>query len=226
MEITTDSRGKDHMKKTSIELHIELPGSGPVLEACLDLPGGTGPFPGVVLCHPHPLYGGNMDNNVILAVSRALTGRGIASLRFNFRGVGRSQGSFAGGVGEQEDARATLSTLAGRGEIDSSRIGIMGYSFGGMVALAVGCTGELVRAVAAISPVIPAGVLEYCTRPKLIVSGEEDNMITPSYILKETAGMAEPKVVEMVPGVDHFWRGYEELVGEKVADFFARILGS
>ncbi|MQL51043.1 hypothetical protein GFC01_01910 [Desulfofundulus thermobenzoicus] len=71
------------------KIQIDLPGSGLVLEAFLDLPAVPGPFPGVVLCHPHPLYGGNMNNNVILAVSQALTSNGIASLRFNFRGVGQ-----------------------------------------------------------------------------------------------------------------------------------------
>ncbi|MGB9826208.1 MAG: alpha/beta hydrolase [Desulfofundulus sp.] len=206
------------------KIQIDLPSSGLVLEACLDLPAVSGPFPGVVLCHPHPLYGGDMNNNVILAISRSLTGKGIASLRFNFRGVGRSQGCFANGIGEQEDAQAALLLLSNREEIDPSRIGIMGYSFGGMVALAVGDTNNVVRAIAAVSPVIPADVLKQCAKPKLIVTGAEDNIITPSSVLKETAGMAEPKIVEVIAGVDHFWWGYEARVGEMVADFFARVL--
>lgn len=213
-------QGSDRMRK----IQIDLPGSGLVLEAFLDLPAVPGPFPGVVLCHPHPLYGGNMNNNVILAVSRALTSNGIASLRFNFRGVGRSQGCFANGIGEQEDAQAALLLLVNQEEIDPSRIGIMGYSFGGMVALAVGNTNDVVRAIAAVSPVIPANVLKECTKPKLIVTGAEDNIIPPSSVLKETAGMAEPKIVELIPGADHFWWGYEAKVGDMVADFFARVL--
>lgn len=112
-------------------LRVTLQAGGLLLEGCLELPQGTGPVPGVVLCHPHPLYGGDMENNVIVAVGRALVRSGLAALRFNFRGVGRSQGEFAGGVGEQEDARAALSFLATRPEIDPARLGIAGYSFGG-----------------------------------------------------------------------------------------------
>ena len=65
---------------------------GLTLEGIIALPDGEGPFPGVVMCHPHPLMGGNMDNNVVVAVTFGLADAGIASLRFNFRGVGNSQG--------------------------------------------------------------------------------------------------------------------------------------
>ncbi len=215
-------KGSDHMRK----IQIDLLSSGLVLEACLDLPPLPGPFPGVVLCHPHPLYGGNMDNNVILAVSRALNSNGIASLRFNFRGVGRSQGSFANGIGEQEDAQAALLLLTNREEIDPARIGIMGYSFGGMVALAVGGRSDIVKAIAAVSPVIPLDpdVFRKCTKPKLFVIGAEDNIIPPSMVLRKTTDMVEPKAVEVIPGADHFWWGYEEKVGDIMAGFFAEIL--
>ncbi|MQL51042.1 prolyl oligopeptidase family serine peptidase [Desulfofundulus thermobenzoicus] len=137
-----------------------------------------------------------------------------------------SQGCFANGIGEQEEAQAALLLLVNQEEIDPSRIGIMGYSLGGMVALAVGNINDVVRAIAAVSPVIPANVLKECTKPKLIVTGAEDNIIPPSSVLKETAGMAEPKIVELIPGVDHFWWGYEAKVGEMVADFFTRVLAN
>jgi alpha/beta superfamily hydrolase len=88
------------------------------LEAVLHLPDGVPPFAGVVVCHPHPRYGGDMNNNVVLAVTRALTDRGIAALRFNFRGVGGSAGSYDDGRGETEDAQHALDALASREEID------------------------------------------------------------------------------------------------------------
>ncbi|OPY57928.1 MAG: Alpha/beta hydrolase family protein [Pelotomaculum sp. PtaU1.Bin035] len=194
------------------------------LEACLDLPDLKGCYPGVVLCHPHPLYGGNMNNNVILAVSRALTREGAASLRFNFRGVGRSQGSFGGGVLEQDDARAALSYLVKHEEINPARVGIMGYSFGGVVALPVGGGSSAVKAIAGVSPVITTGVLKDCVKPKLIICGAEDNIVPSSLVLRGTADMAEPKIVEVIPGVDHFWWGCEKEAADMVADFFVRIL--
>ncbi len=196
--------------------------SGLSLEARLDLPDVPGRRPGVVLCHPHPLYGGNMDNNVIMAVSRALAGFGIASLRFNFRGVGLSQGSFADGVGEQDDAESALAYLALREEINPERIGIMGYSFGGMVAMAAGGRSSVARAVAAVSPVVP---LRDCPKPKLIVTGGSDSIIPASAVLLETGGMALPKKIEVIAGADHFWWGCEDEAANRVAAFFKEALG-
>jgi len=201
-----------------------LNNGGLILEACLDLPDLPGVCPGVVLCHPHPLYGGNMDNNVILAVSRALTRNGIAGLRFNFRGVGCSQGSYGGGVPEQEDAQVALAYLVQREEVDPARVGIMGYSFGGMVALPVGGRSDVVKAIAGVSPVIPAGVLRDSAKPKLIVCGSEDDVVPSSLVLQEASNMADPKTVEVVPGADHFWWGNEETVSNMVADFFLETL--
>lgn len=207
-----------------LEIEITVKGAGLVLEAHLDLPDAPGPCPGVVLCHPHPLYGGDMDNNVIRAVARALNGRGMAALRFNFRGVGKSRGSFAGGSGEQDDAEAAVLALADRAEIDPHRIGIAGYSFGGMVALAVGERSSSVKAIAAVSPRIPPGALRDCPKPKFIVCGAEDELIPSATVLREAAGIAEPKTFLVIPGADHFWWGREEKAADPVANFFAECL--
>jgi len=208
------------------KIKTTLNNNGLLLEACLDLPDMLdSPCPGVVLCHPDPRYGGNMDNNIIMAVSWALTGKGIAGMRFNSRGVGRSRGFFGGGVPEQDDARAALSFLVQQEEVDSGRVGIMGYSFGGKVALPVGGSSSAIKAIAGVSPVIPPGVLADCAKPKLIVCGSEDDVVSPFLVLQEAANMAEPKTVEVIPGVDHFWWGYEEKVAEMVAEFFVNALG-
>lgn len=162
-----------------------------------------------------------MDNNIIMAVSQALTQVGIVGLRFNFRGVGRSQGSFGGGIPEQSDARAALDFLSRHEEINPARIGIMGYSFGGRVALPVGSTDNIVKAIAGVSPVIPAGVLRVCIKPKLIISGAEDDVIPAANVLREAEDMPQPKIIEVLPGVDHFWWGGEEELAGIVAGFFA-----
>ena len=94
-----------------METRVTFPCSDRSLEGVSSVPEGKGPFTAVVVCHPHPLYGGMMDNNVVIAVCRAVSQTSIASLRFNFRGVGRSQGGHAEGVGEQDDV-----SRHGRGE--------------------------------------------------------------------------------------------------------------
>ena len=89
-----------------------------------------GQVPGIVICHPHPLRGGDMLNNVVRALAEAFAERGFAVLRFNFRGVGSSTGQYAEGIGEQEDAKAALSWLIAQPGIDVDRLFLAGYSFG------------------------------------------------------------------------------------------------
>ncbi len=195
------------------------------LEGVLHLPRNSDvKVPGVVLCHPHPLYGGNMDNNVIVAVSSALNERGICALRFNFRGVGSSSGTFDHGAGEQDDARAALAAMVLRPEIDAGRLGIMGYSFGGMVALAVGSSSGKVRALAAVSPVLTPGILQGVDKPAFFTCGSEDHVVSPEALRRAADKMAHPGKVEVVQGVDHFWGGYEAKMAYNLAEFFAETL--
>ena len=206
------------------ERKVSFLSNGLELEGCLSLPQTSRLIPGAVLCHPHPLYGGNMDNNVIQAVSRALVAQGLAALRFNFRGVGSSQGSFGGGVGEEEDAHAALSFLCGYAGIDAKRIGILGYSFGGMVALSTGVQSDLVQVMVGISPVISPGLLQKCFKPLLLTYGTKDDVIPPAKIISEAEGLPGSGIMEAIEGADHFLWGYEEKVAEKAAAFLARQL--
>ena len=204
---------------------VFLSNSGLMLEAFLELPVADQPLPGVVLCHPHPLYGGDMYNNVILAVSKVLAEKGIASLRFNFRGVGLSQGIYAEGIGEREDALAALEYLSGRAELDSSLLGILGYSFGGMVALAVGASNKLVRAVAAVSPVVPKEELDI-KKPWFIVCGDEDN-VTPVAVAQQMVNKFSGQgTMNVLRGADHFWGRQMQKMSGLVSDFFVRSLKS
>jgi len=195
-----------------------------ILEACLDLPEGPGRFPGVVLCHPHPLYGGDMYNNVISAVGRKLTERGIAALRFNFRGVGRSGGRYENGMGEQEDALAALVFFKRCANTDPDRLGIMGYSFGGMIAMAVGEEDMISKAVAGVSPVVLKGSMRNCGKPKYVICGSDDFVVPSPAIIKEVGEMSGPKKVEVIKGADHSWWGFEDEMATRVADFFKKVL--
>jgi alpha/beta superfamily hydrolase len=205
------------------EKKVSFQSNGLELEGYLSLPQTSRLIPGAVLCHPHPLYGGNMDNNVILAVSRALVEKGIAALRFNFRGVGMSRGAFDGGIGEGDDAQAALSFLSKCSGVNPDRLGIMGYSFGGMVALSSGMRNNQVKAVAAVSPIIPEGLLAEVPKPVFIVYGTEDEVALPSTIIKETS-LLEPGNLQAVDGVDHFWWGQEAKAAEVLSDFFVKSL--
>jgi hypothetical protein len=192
-----------------------------VLEGVLALPEGSGPFGVVVVCHPHPLYGGNMDNNVVSAVCGGVEKQGLASFRFNFRGVGRSSGSFAQGIGECDDAGVAVSFVEQRVEINPGRIGICGYSFGSMVAFAVAVKDSRVLAVAGISPFVePADLLNCYVKPKLFLSGTEDGYVNIGNLEKLVDALPEPKELVVFPGVDHFWWEQEGTIATKIGEFF------
>ena len=185
------------------------------------------PMTAVVVCHPHPLYGGSMHNNVTCAIAEALVKSGIAALLFNFRGVGRSQGSYGGGVAEQEDISSALDWLVSAGGADERRLGLAGYSFGAGVAFPVACSDARVRAVALVSPYFessPLSPLRDCLKSKLILGGSRDDMVPVQDVELYGREAAEPKKLEIIKGPDHFWGGYERTMAEKVADFFKDVL--
>ncbi|MDI6857327.1 MAG: CocE/NonD family hydrolase [Dehalococcoidia bacterium] len=193
------------------------------LEGALHLPEGAPPFPGVAVCHPHPLYGGDMHNSVVVAVCEALVAGGIAALRFNFRGTGESEGSFGGGLDEQQDARAALGFLAKWPSLRAGALGLAGYSFGAIVALST--IDERVRALAAVSPPLAMGGTSPLPRcPTLFVFGDRDG-IAPASGLSAVApqSFAEQEII-VVPGADHFWSGKAGVAAAHVADFFRRRL--
>ena len=179
--------------------------------------------PAVVVCHPHPLYGGSMHNNVTNAIADALVKSGIAALLFNFRGVGGSQGSHGGGIAEQEDVKAALDWLESVKDVDTQRLGLAGYSFGAGVAFPVGCADLRVKAVALVSPYFghtPLSLFTSCLKPKLILGGSRDGTVPAKDVEIYGREAAEPKKCEIIKGPDHFWGGYERPMSEKVAGFF------
>jgi len=179
--------------------------------------------PAVSVCHPHSLYGGSMHNNVTYAIADALVKSGIAALLFNFRGVGRSQGSYGGGIAEQEDVVAALDWLETGNNVDAGRLGLAGYSFGAGVAYPVGCRDARVRAMALVSPYFensPLSLLKGCLKPKIILGGSEDDMVPAQDVEAYGREAVEPKKYEIINGPDHFWGGYERPMAEKVAGFF------
>lgn len=199
---------------------VLIPCGALTLEGILHLPDRP-PRLGVVLCHPHPLYGGSMDNNVVLALVDALVRHGVAALRFNFRGVAGSEGRFGGGVGETEDARAALDFLSASADAGIRSVALAGYSFGGGVALAAAVARKDLAALALVSPALGLEpvVKGALPMPKLFVTGEADPFATPEVLRPFASSLIPPAVVEVFPRTDHFWWGVEEDMAEQVSRF-------
>lgn len=208
------------------ELKVQFPCGSLTLEGIWHLCGGEGTYPAVVVCHPHPLYGGDMHNGMVVAVCEELVAQGIAALRFNFRGVGGSGGAFGEGIGEQKDLKAAVSLAASSKFADRARIGLCGYSFGAGVALTMASKLKKVRALAAISPplFIPGlEQLENFAGPKFFIGGSEDSLFSAQELSRFVESLPEPAEYEIVREADHFWLGQERKAAKKVADFFARV---
>ena len=175
-----------------------------------------------VVCHPHPLFGGTMHNKVVFQAAKALHRFGIPVLRFNFRGVGLSEGVHDKGRGEQDDLRAAIDYLAA--DFPGRPILVVGFSFGSMVGLRVGC--EDARARELIGLGLPADYskfdfLETCAKPKLIVQGGSDKFGSRENVKSVFAAMSEPKRLVIVEGADHFFAGQLEKVGAAISEWLA-----
>ena len=204
-------------------VHTSFPCAGISLEGVWHFPEATDPFPAVIVCHPHPLHGGNMSSNVVFAICQALAKQSIAALRFNFRGVGKSGGEFGGGIAEQEDVRAALAFVLSTPNIDQKRIGLAGYSFGTMVATPVAVQDERVKLLALVSPALSDSDwerLKRYTKPKFFIAGDNDFVIPQQQFWQKVKDIPEPKQCQIISGVDHFWAGFEGEVAQKVTQFF------
>ena len=181
-------------------------GAGLVLEGVLAMP--PEPRVGVVLCHPHPLYGGDMDNPVVLAIAAACLDAGLATLRFNFRGVGGSGGAWDEGPGEQDDVRAALALLRERLP-PRGRLALAGYSFGAAMAAAVASAGERLAGLALVAPPLAARAWEPwdpsgLDGPWLVVAGSADAYCRTE-ALAALGGALPAATVTVIDGADHFF---------------------
>ena len=181
--------------------------AGP-LEARIEEPApGEAPAVVGVVCHPHPLYGGTMQNKVVHTLARAMQELGAPTVRFNFRGVGGSAGTYDGGAGELEDALAACAWARRRWRCDA--LWLAGFSFGSAVALqAAGSVRP--RALVTVAPPVGRIIVAPVARPScpwLVVQGDRDELVDVTQVREWVAGYAPPPRLVVLPGAEHFFHG-------------------
>ena len=190
--------------------------AGPI-EAVAEEPGVRAPLYGVV-CHPHPLFGGTMDNKVVTTLARALQEVGIATVRFNFRGVGASGGTFDDGRGETADAAAVADYGALRWP--GRELVLAGFSFGAYVALRLSQERATARLITVAPPVdrfdFSAPAPPGC--PWLVVQGDADEVVNPQRVIAWVRSLDPQPRLTVLPGVSHFFHGHLPEVREAVID--------
>jgi alpha/beta superfamily hydrolase len=209
-----------------IESHF-LAGPAGRLEALLEEPENLAPRLAAVVCHPHPLYGGTMHNKVVYRLARGLRSAGLVVLRFNFRGVGASQGEHAHQIGEIEDARAALAWL--RGRYPAIPFALAGFSFGSRVIAQLGCSVEGAAFLMALGFPPNLGSWEYletCRTPKIFIQSTHDEFGPRAELEAAFAKFAAPKQLIWIESRDHFFTGALEALEESVREAAAHVVES
>jgi uncharacterized protein len=196
---------------------LMLAGPAGALEAMLEEPEETPARSLALVCHPHPLFGGTMHNKVVYRLARGLRRSGAAVLRFNFRGVGRSQGEHAHGEGEADDARVALDWL--RARFPDIPYVLAGFSFGSRIIMRLGCsTGEASHLIAAGFPTAhgDSAFLESCPSPKIFIQSTRDEFAPVPQMEALFDRIAEPKRLIWIEAEDHFFQGSLDRLEETV----------
>jgi alpha/beta superfamily hydrolase len=185
-----------------------IPGPAGRLEALLEEPEQGSPREIALVCHPHPQHGGTMHNKVVYRLARGLRTAGAVALRFNYRGVNLSAGTYDHGEGELEDARACLGYF--RERYPHLPLTLAGFSFGSRIALRLGCGGAGARRIIAAGfPSIfkDRSYLDGCTIPRFFVQSTHDQYGPVNEIEPIVAALPEPKQLILIESQDHFFAG-------------------
>jgi alpha/beta superfamily hydrolase len=205
------------------EEKVFVPSGGIQLQGLLSNQGALSSKGVVILCHPHPQYGGNMHNTVIATGVRTASEEGFATLRFNFRGVGESGGSYGEGIEERQDVRAAIDYVYSMAKNNDLPIVVLGYSFGAWASLPVAVEDRRVKGMVAIAPPLEMydfAFLRECKKKKLLIAGDQD-LFCPAPLLKRFyEDLEEPKSLAILPGVDHFFFSHPHSLIPPLKEFF------
>jgi uncharacterized protein len=198
----------------------DLTGPAGKLEALLDVPEGT-PKAAVVFAHPLPTHGGTMHTKAVYQGTKGLVRTGCAVLRFNFRGVGHSAGSFDAGPGEREDFIAALDYM--QRKYPGLPQWAAGFSFGSWIALETGAVDPRVTVLIGIAPPVTKSGYDFSntrvsTKPKFFVHGEADEICPVQDMWKFYGLLPEPKELVVIDMADHLFDGHTAEVGEALED--------
>jgi len=207
---------------------VDLPGEAGRLEAVLEVPQQVAqPAAFLVVCHPHPLHGGTMGNKVVTTLARTAHELGAATIRFNFRGVGASEGSFDDGRGEVRDALVAIAH--GRHLWPDAALWLAGFSFGGVVALRAS-TAQDAGHVERLLTVAPALGTHYAAArdirvpdcPWLVIQGEADEVVDPKLVMEWTQALQPAPQLLLLPEVGHFFHGALNTLQQRANGFFSQ----
>jgi alpha/beta superfamily hydrolase len=206
----------------------EIPGPSGPLEVLIDRPAGP-PRAAVVFAHPLPIKGGTMHTKVVFQGAKALARIGCVVLRFNFRGVGCSAGTWDEGRGELDDFRAAVDYLAG--EYADLEIWAAGFSFGSWIAATVGAADERVCSLILVAPPVNRydfAAVKQSTKPKFTIHGEADELIPLKAVRHFYAELTGPKELIEIDRANHLFDGQASEVGdaleELLGDFSCKML--
>ncbi|MGH8283849.1 MAG: alpha/beta hydrolase [Gammaproteobacteria bacterium] len=205
----------------SASARVSFVGKAGVLEGLLDVPE-LPPCAVAVVCHPHPLQQGAMTNKVAYILARAFNDLGAVSLRFNFRGVGKSAGTFDNGIGETDDALAAMNWLSA--QYPGLPVWFGGFSFGAYIALRAQSERPVKRLVT-VAPAVErfdTTSIEWPAYPWLLIQGDADEVVSPQAVFDWAASLPVKPRLAVLKGAGHFFHGRLNDVRETVVMAFSR----
>jgi alpha/beta superfamily hydrolase len=201
--------------------NVVIDGPAGPIEALVESPPGARTGLIAVCCHPHPLYGGTMQNKVVHTLARAVQDQGVTSLRFNFRGVGASAGVHDDGTGESDDAAAVADWAKAR--LGATRLWSLGFSFGGFVSYRLATLRDAAALVTVAPPVrrFDFATLAVPRCPWLVAQGDKDELVDHEAVLAWSGSVDPPPLVRILPGAEHFFHGRLTLLRSLVGEWLA-----
>ncbi|MEM7430917.1 MAG: alpha/beta hydrolase [Pseudomonadota bacterium] len=191
------------------------------LEGLLEWPADLEPIGAALVCHPHPLYGGTMHNKVAHTLARTFVRAGFVALRFNFRGVGNSDGAYDEGEGECDDAVAAWEWLSAQGV--QGPHWLSGFSFGAAIAIRAALQVEA-SGLVSVAPAVArfaTGLEDQPRCPWLVVQGDEDELVAVDDTVEWLDGLEPGPELQIIEGAEHFFHGRLVDLREVVANFVA-----